>query len=77
MERLIELIVELFKKLPNALNEKRRIINDKRLCILRTSSNQNSRQNQVDSESEENAIPGDLRHGVDTSSKHYSVKMAI
>jgi len=42
--------------------------------VYRTSSNQNTRQNQVDDESEENAFPGDLRHGINSPSKHYSVR---
>jgi hypothetical protein len=47
------------------------------LYIFRTSGNQNIRQDKIDGESEENAVPGDLRHGIDTSSKRYSVKLAI
>lgn len=43
---------------------------------FRTSGNQNIRQDKIDGESEENAVPGDLRHGIDTSSKRYSVKLA-
>lgn len=40
----------------------------------RTSGNQNIGQNQIDGESEENAVSGDLRHGVRTPSKHYSAR---
>jgi len=43
---------------------------------FRTSGNQNIRQDQIDGESEENAVSGDLCHGIDTSSKRYSVKLA-
>lgn len=47
------------------------------LYTFRTSGNQNIRQDKIDGESEENAVPGDFRHGIDTSSKCYSVKLAI
>lgn len=40
----------------------------------RTSGNQNTGQDQVDGESEENAVPGDLRHGIDSPPKYYPVR---